>query len=85
LKELYIVIETFTNVILGIYHQRIEYPGIPKGALPRALDRADQDVPRSAIITVDIPNPLGLPPAAADGSPAVEPADPPPKRTADDT
>jgi len=86
LKELYIVIDTFTNVILGIYHQRIEYPGIPKGALPRAVPSL-QDVPRSAIITVDIPNPLGLPPAAADGSPAPETApddEPPPPRRVDE-
>jgi putative nucleotidyltransferase with HDIG domain len=86
LKELYIVIDTFTNVILGIYHQRIEYPGIPKGALPRAVPPI-QDVPRSAIITVDIPNPLGLPPAAADGSPAPETAaeeDPPRPRRVDE-
>jgi cyclic-di-AMP phosphodiesterase PgpH len=85
LKELYIVIETFTNVILGIYHQRIEYPGIPKGARPRAVE-PDQDVPRSAIITVDIPNPLGLPAGAADGSPAPDsgPEEGPPPRRVDE-
>jgi hypothetical protein len=86
LKELYIVIDTFTNVILGIYHQRIEYPGIPKGALPRAVPPI-HDVPRSAIITVDIPNPLGLPPGAADGSPPPDAApeeDPPRPRRVDE-
>ena len=70
----------------GIYHQRIEYPGIPKGALPRAVPNL-QDVPRSAIITVDIPNPLGLPAGAADGSPAPETApeeEPPRPRRVDE-
>ncbi|MDP6931395.1 MAG: HDIG domain-containing protein [Myxococcota bacterium] len=52
LKELYAIVETFTDVLLGIYHHRIEYPGLP------ANKRLGEDVPRSAIITLEVPNPL---------------------------
>ena len=31
LKDLHLIGESFVNVLLGIYHQRIEYPDIPEG------------------------------------------------------
>ena len=52
LKELYAIVETFTDVLLGIYHHRIEYPGLP------AKKHLGEEVPRSAIITLEVPNPL---------------------------
>ncbi|MFZ5475713.1 MAG: HD family phosphohydrolase [Myxococcota bacterium] len=55
LKELYQIADTFTNVLLGIYHHRIEYPGTKdissgKGRLV--------PVPKQGTITLEIVNPL---------------------------
>ena len=48
ISELYTVIDTFTQTLLGIYHHRIEYPGMP--VLP---PKSDQTAPAS-IITLDV-------------------------------
>ena len=48
ISELYTVIDTFTQTLLGIYHHRIEYPGMP--VLP---PKGDQTAPAS-IITLDV-------------------------------
>ena len=29
IKELYTIVDSFTDTLLGIYHHRIEYPGVP--------------------------------------------------------
>ncbi|MEN9787168.1 MAG: hypothetical protein RLZZ299_2432 [Pseudomonadota bacterium] len=58
-KEIYVVADTFTNVLLGIHHHRIEYPGtraISSGKLP--------PTPRQGTITLEILSPFGpVPPA----------------------
>jgi hypothetical protein len=48
ISELYTVIDTFTETLLGIYHHRIEYPGMP--VLPPKGDT----VSKSSIITLDV-------------------------------
>ena len=48
INELYTVIDTFTQTLLGIYHHRIEYPGMP--VLP---PKSDQTA-KSSIITLDV-------------------------------
>jgi len=48
ISELYTVIDTFTQTLLGIYHHRIEYPGMP--VLPPKGDQTAQ----SSIITLDV-------------------------------
>ena len=48
ISELYTVIDTFTETLLGIYHHRIEYPGMP--VMP---PKGDQ-VSKSSIITLDV-------------------------------
>ena len=60
IKDLVTISETFTATLLGIYHQRIDYPGLPP--------RRDAPETTGPIITLEIPNPLagGVPdPAAA--------------------
>jgi putative nucleotidyltransferase with HDIG domain len=51
IRELYQVVDTFTNTLLGIYHHRIEYPGLP--VIPPKGDL----VPEQAIITLDVAKP----------------------------
>jgi cyclic-di-AMP phosphodiesterase PgpH len=46
IKEIYTVIDSFTETLVSVYHHRIEYPKMPD--LP----------PPSAIITLEAPNPL---------------------------
>ena len=53
ISELYTVMDTFTETLLGIYHHRIEYPGMPVQP-PRS-----GVVPQQAIITLDVANPMG--------------------------
>jgi hypothetical protein len=48
ISELYTVIDTFTETLLGIYHHRIEYPGMP--VMP---PKGDQGLAAS-IITLDV-------------------------------
>lgn len=73
LKELYQIADTFTMVLLGIYHHRIEYPST--AAISSGKGRF-VPVPRQGTITLEILNPLSPPPPAprspeaAGGSPA---------------
>ena len=53
LQELYIIIESFVQTLLGIYHHRIEYPG-----LPRARTRPAPDGQKS-VITLELEGALG--------------------------
>ncbi|RME29081.1 MAG: HDIG domain-containing protein [Deltaproteobacteria bacterium] len=51
-QELYKIVDSFTETLLGIYHHRIEYPGMPATPPPQpAMDTGP-------IITLDIDNPL---------------------------
>ena len=40
LSDLSVIEETYRRVILGIYHQRIDYPSQPQARLPAALPPA---------------------------------------------
>lgn len=64
-KEIYTIVEAFTETLLGIYHHRIEYPGVPRRAPVEAGER-----PTGPIITLELPNPLEPQP---DGSRLVPP------------
>ncbi len=66
LKELYQIADTFTMVLLGIYHHRIEYPST--AAISSGKGRF-VPVPKQGTITLEIMNPLppprsSLPPAS---------------------
>lgn len=79
-KELYIIADVFTNVLLGIYHHRIEYP--QTAAISSGRGKL-APVPRQGTITLEVMNPLrppppgsaaALPPAPEEG-PAPRPDD----------
>ncbi len=54
-KELYTIVDAFTNTLMGIYHHRIEYPGVPKRRPESMVDEA----PTGPIITLEMAsNPL---------------------------
>jgi len=55
-KELYIIIEAFTDTLLGIYHNRIEYPGLPLRNSGAGM--AGEEQKSAPIITLEVPNPL---------------------------
>jgi putative nucleotidyltransferase with HDIG domain len=55
-KELYTVVDAFTETLLGIYHQRIEYPGLPPRPAQPAADTGEQST--APIITLEVANPL---------------------------
>lgn len=62
-KELYTVVEVFTTTLQGIHHHRIEYPILPPKDTGRrkaraAIQKADEEHSSSAIITLEIHNPL---------------------------
>lgn len=52
LKELYTIIDTFTHTLVGIYHQRIEYPGVKRP--PLSVPQSQ----RGAVITLEVPGPF---------------------------
>jgi putative nucleotidyltransferase with HDIG domain len=59
LRELYQIADTFTTVLLGIYHHRIEYPET------RGISASKGKfipIPRQGTITLEIVNPLRPPP-----------------------
>ncbi len=58
LKELYKIADSFTMVLLGIYHHRIEYPST--AAISSGKGRF-VPVPKQGTITLEIMNPLGTP------------------------
>lgn len=51
-QELYRIIDSFTTTLLGIYHHRVEYPGMPSRPAPSPT------IDGSPIITLDIMSPL---------------------------
>ena len=53
-KELYTIVDAFTDCLMAIYHHRIEYPGIPTRRRPTPTD----EQPSGPIITLEIANPL---------------------------
>jgi putative nucleotidyltransferase with HDIG domain len=53
-KELFTIVDSFTNTLLGIYHHRIEYPGIPRRPPPQG------EAPTSPIITLETPSPFAM-------------------------
>lgn len=55
-KELYAIVDAFTECLMGIYHHRIEYPGLP-GSRP-APGAAATEQPSGPIITLEMANPL---------------------------
>jgi hypothetical protein len=52
IRDLYTVVDAFTSTLLGIYHHRIEYPGMP------VQPPSAGSVPDSALITLDVANPV---------------------------
>lgn len=61
LSELYAVIETFTHTLVGIYHQRIEYPGLPRRGTTGLTGGSNTSpgTSRGAVITLEMPSPFG--------------------------
>ena len=48
ISELYTIMDTFTETLLGIYHHRIEYPGMP--VMPPNAAQVSKD----SLITLDV-------------------------------
>jgi putative nucleotidyltransferase with HDIG domain len=67
-KELYLIVDSFTETLLGIYHHRIEYPGIPQ----RRAAARHEDPPSGPIITLETANPLSREKAAKQKERAAE-------------
>ena len=49
IKDIYVIMDVFTQTMMSIYHHRIEYPSFPENK---------KSVPTSAVITLEAPNPL---------------------------
>jgi putative nucleotidyltransferase with HDIG domain len=77
LRELYQIADTFTTVLLGIYHHRIEYPATKEISSGKGRF---VPVPRQGTITLEIMNPLKSAPPPLGAPRAGPPAGP-----ADDT
>ncbi|HCH63260.1 MAG: hypothetical protein CL927_15870 [Deltaproteobacteria bacterium] len=56
IKDLYTIIDAFVETLLGIYHHRIDYPGIPSRSEPTASPPPER--PSGPVITLEIQNPL---------------------------
>ncbi len=54
LKELYAIANSFSEVLMGIYHQRIEYPGERRAGSGSPLSADSQQ----SVITLELHNPL---------------------------
>jgi putative nucleotidyltransferase with HDIG domain len=65
-KELYTIVESFTETLQGIYHHRIEYPGVPKRKPPVP----EGDRPTGPVITLEITNPFAEKAAKEDAAAA---------------
>jgi len=77
LRELYTIADAFTTVLIGIHHQRIEYPataGISAGRGKYV------PVPRQGTITLEIVNPITRPAESSSSSVDYESADQLPTR-----
>ncbi len=76
LKELFVIEGSFTNVLMGIHHHRVEYPAtraISSGKLPA--------VPRQGTITLEFLNPFAPPPLGANERQGPDHASLPPLRS----
>lgn len=85
LRELYRIGDTFTSVLLGIYHHRVEYPST--AAISSGKGRY-LPVPRQGTITLEIVNPLKSPEPPTNPTEDYEAVDPDPPRvfpTGDDS
>jgi putative nucleotidyltransferase with HDIG domain len=72
LRELYQIADTFTTVLLGIYHHRIEYPATKEISSGKGRF---VPIPKQGTITLEIMNPLKAPPPLGSGIPASPPPD----------
>ncbi|MDP2313030.1 MAG: HDIG domain-containing protein [Pseudomonadota bacterium] len=73
LRELYQIADTFTTVLLGIYHHRIEYPATKEISSGKGRF---VPIPKQGTITLEIMNPLkSPPPLGSSGLPASPTAD----------
>jgi len=63
--QLYTIVDAFTETLLGIYHHRIEYPGIPKRSAPKAAAATT-----APVITLDVPKASVAGEQAAEATPA---------------
>ena len=80
-RELYDIVDAFTETLLGIYHHRIEYPGIPQ----RRAEARREDPPSGPIITLDTPSGAGVSaPTAEERTAPVQIVDPSEARPASD-
>lgn len=84
LRELYQIADTFTTVLLGIYHHRIEYPATRE--ISSGKGRV-VPMPRHGTITLEIMNPLKGPPPLGSGLPGMgaEPESIAPARRSDES
>ena len=71
-KELYDIVDAFTDTLLSIYHHRIEYPGIPQ----RRAEARREDPPSGPIITLETPSGSATPTPKAPLPLAEEPSAP---------
>ena len=76
IKDLYTIIDAFIETLLGIYHHRIDYPGIPKRAAPGAAPPTG-DRPSGPLITLEIQNPLAQQKAHPPATPVTPETDTP--------
>jgi len=72
LRELYQIADSFTTVLLGIYHHRIEYPATKEISSGKGRFIP---VPKQGTITLEIMNPLRGPPPYGSAAEAPTPAD----------
>ncbi len=72
LRELYQIADTFTTVLLGIYHHRIEYPTTKEISSGKGKFFP---MPKQGTITLEIMNPLKAPPPVGSGLPGTVPGD----------
>jgi cyclic-di-AMP phosphodiesterase PgpH len=65
-QELYRIVDAFTEALLAIYHNRIEYPGIQRAPV---TEKGEEEQATGPVITLELQNPL------AQAHPAVQEAE----------
>jgi putative nucleotidyltransferase with HDIG domain len=84
-QEIHTIADTFVTVLLGIYHQRIEYPQTAEiSGQSGHTARARPAVPKSALITLELHSNKTESQAAPTATGADEPLPPPPAEPASD-
>jgi len=76
IKDLYTIIDAFIETLLGIYHHRIDYPGIPQRSAPQPAVNTTGDRPSGPVITLEIQNPLAQQHASESPTEAATPVTP---------